>query len=332
MRKSILITGGAGFIGHHFVDHILRATDWQITLIDRLDTSGNLNRLADIGAARNERVRFVFHDLRAAINDQVARQIGKHDYIVHMAAGTHVDRSIDDPMSFVMDNVVGTCTILDYARRVGCKRFLYFSTDEVFGPASATNSFREWDRYNSANPYAATKAGGEELALAYANTYGLDVIITHTMNVVGARQHWEKFVPMTIGRVLNGEKVLIHADQTKTKAGSRFYIDAQNVAIAVKTLLLKAAPDKYNIVGAEEIDNLDMARRIAKIVGKPLIHEMVDFHSSRPGHDLRYALDGSVMRDQFGFEPKLDLVPIVQWYLANSGWLSPDIKERGSAA
>lgn len=322
--KSILVTGAAGFIGHHFVDRILKETDWTVTIIDRLDTSGNLNRLADIGAAKNKRVRFVFHDLRAPMNEQVTRQIGRHDYIVHMAAGTHVDRSIDDPMAFVMDNVVATCTVLEFARKVGCEKFIYFSTDEVFGPAPEGTAFKEWDRYNSGNPYSATKAGGEELALAYGNTYGLNIIITHTMNVVGPRQHWEKYVPLVIGKVLRGEKLYIHADNTKTKPGSRFYIDARDVAKATHDLLNGGTAGKYNIVGAEEIDNLTLAKRIAEVVGKPLIYELVDFHSSRPGHDLRYALDGTLLKERFGFAPKLNLESIVNWYLKNQDWLAPE--------
>ena len=329
--KKLLVTGAAGFIGHHFVDRILKETDWAVTIIDRLDTSGNLNRLADIGAAKNDRVRFIYHDLRAAMNDQVMRQIGRHDYIVHMAAGTHVDRSIDDPMAFVMDNVVATCSILEFARKVGCDKFIYFSTDEVFGPAPQGTSFKEWDRYNSGNPYSATKAGGEELALAYGNTYGLNIVITHTMNVVGARQHWEKYVPMVIGKVMRGEKVYIHSDKTKTTPGSRYYIDAKDVAKATHLLLENGTAGKYNIVGAEEIDNLALAQKIAAVVGKPLVYELVDFHSSRPGHDLRYALDGTLMKQKFGFSPKLDLKSIIDWYLQNPGWLAPETLKQNAA-
>lgn len=318
---KILVTGGAGFIGHHLVKYILEQTDWQITLLDRLDCSGNLNRLAEIGAAKNPRVRFVFHDLRGAINDQLVRQIGEHDYIAHLAAATHVDRSIECPMDFVLDNVVGTCNILDFARR-GCDRFLNFSTDEVFGPAPGQVRYKEWDRYNAGNPYAATKAGAEELALSYCNTFKVPVIITHTMNVLGERQHPEKFVPMTIAKVSSGKKVTIHADTTKTKPGSRFYINAQDVARAV-VLLLKCGTigEKYNVVGARETDNLQLASHIADIVGEPLDAELVDFHSQRPGHDLRYGLDGTKMKG-LGFEAEdLRLPDIVRWYLANPNWL-----------
>jgi dTDP-glucose 4,6-dehydratase len=321
--KRVLITGGAGFIGSNLIAHLLSETDWQITILDRLDHSGNLNRLVEIGAHNNPRVRFMFHDLRAPMNSQVINQIGRHDYILHLAAATHVDRSIEDPMAFVLDNVVATCNILDFARATGCEKFVQFSTDEVFGPAPDGVSYKENDRYNSGNPYAATKAGAEELAVSYHNTYGLPVLITHTMNVIGLRQNPEKFVPMTIAKVMRGDLVTIHSNKAKTQAGSRFYIDAMEVARGLMVLLDTGKPgEKYNLVGSEEIDNLDLAQRIAAAVGKPLKHEMVDFHSSRPGHDLRYALDGAKMRGM-GFTPNaIDLNAIVGWYVENADkWL-----------
>lgn len=322
----ILITGGAGFIGHHLVEAVLAKTDWSVTLIDRLDCSGNMNRLAEIGLP-NPRARFVFHDLRAPINDQLAAQIGVHDYIVHMAAGTHVDRSIDDPMAFVLDNVVATCNVLDFARKTGCARFVQFSTDEVFGPAPDGTAYKEWDRYKSGNPYAATKAGAEELAISYHNTYKLPVMVTHTMNVVGLRQHPEKFVPSTIAKVARAETVTIHADPSRTRAGSRFYIDATDVADATLFLLQQGeAGEKYNIVGAREVTNLEMAQMIAEASNRPLRFEMTDFHSSRPGHDLRYALDGSKLA-AMGWAPPEDIsaniARIVSWSIANPRWLLP---------
>jgi len=328
--QKILVTGGAGFIGSHVVGALLKNTTAEIILVDRLDCSGNLNRLVEVGCP-NPRVRFVHHDLRAPVNDPVAARLGTPDAILHLAAATHVDRSIDDPLSFVMDNVVGTCNLLEYARKAGVGRFLYFSTDEVFGPAPEGVKYREWDRYNSGNPYAASKAGAEELVLAYANTYGLDAFITHTMNVIGPMQHWEKFVPSTIRKVMMGETVTIHADKSRTRAGSRFYIHAHDVADAVLFLLGKAEKgEKYNIVGEREVDNLALAHMIARHVGTPLRHEMVDFHSSRPGHDLRYALDGSKMQ-AMGWEPrqKIDAAvgQIVRWSLDNPVWLGlPGVK------
>lgn len=321
--KRILLTGAAGFIGHYVLYKLLDLGTGavHVTVLDRLDHSGNLNRLSEMGMP-HPNMRFVFHDLRAPINDQLAEQLGPFEHILHLAAATHVDRSITDPMAFVLDNVVATCNLLNYAVARRPHRFIYFSTDEVFGPAPPGVAYKEDDRYRSGNPYAATKAGAEELAIAYHNTYQLPVIVTHTMNVLGVRQNPEKFLPSTIGKVRDGQTVTIHADKTCTKPGSRFYIDGEDVAEAIGFLLDAGTPgEKYNIVGSEEIDNRDLALRIAEAVGRELRYEMVDFHSSRPGHDLRYALDGGKMK-RLGWSPKpLDIKRIVDHYLSHPQWL-----------
>lgn len=329
--KRVLITGGAGFIAHHIVKLILQQTDWEIVTLDRLDCSGNLNRLYEmlqfLPSDQTKRCKIVYHDLKAPINSLVASRIGQVEYILHLAAGSHVDRSIEYPMEFVLDNVVGTCNILDFARtQAALERFIYFSTDEVFGPAPEGVRYKEWDRYNSTNPYSASKAGGEELALAYRNTYRLPIQITHTMNVFGERQHPEKFIPSTIAKVRDGKIVTIHSNAEKTKAGSRFYIHADDVADAIHFILIR--PEKlgikFNIVGYQELDNLELAQLIAKIQNKPLLCEMVDFHSSRPGHDLRYALSGDYMAE-LGWRPQLSvsqrLTQVVNWSLAHPEWL-----------
>jgi dTDP-glucose 4,6-dehydratase len=321
---KVLLTGGAGFIGHHVAAHILDKTDWEITFLDRLDISGNLQRIAEIENWDRHRRRcsWRYHDLRAPMKPS-----GQFDYILHLAALTHVDRSIEDPLAAVYDNVVGTAHILEYARQTGCQRFIYFSTDEVFGPAPAGVQYGEWDRYKSGNPYAATKAGGEELALSYHNTYGVPVIVTHTMNVFGERQHPEKFIPSTIRKIAAGETVTIHADSERKTSGSRFYIDAQEIGSALLWLLRSSeAGEKYNIVGREEVSNLSLAQSIAAILRRlEWRHEMVDFHSSRPGHDLRYALSGAKM-DGLGWKPQHDfrtaLTRTVNWFVAHPEWLS----------
>ena len=337
--KTALIIGGAGFIAHHLIARILKDTDWNIVTLDRLDYSGNLNRLNDIleyecTPEQRKRVRVVWHDLKAELNPLVRKEIGKVDYVLHLAAGSHVDRSIDYPMEFVMDNVVGTCNILDFARSQDIERFLYFGTDEVFGPAPNDIKYKENDRYNSTNPYSATKAGGEELAVAYENTYKLPVYVTHTMNVFGERQHPEKYIPMCIRRARDGDTITVHSDKTKTVAGSRHYIHADDVASAVLFLLNyqgtfaptwgNAKCPKFNIVGSEELNNLELAQIIADAQGKELKYEMVDFHSSRPGHDLRYALDGNKMRD-LGWTPAKSvrerIAEVTNWTLNNNRWL-----------
>ena len=341
MSKNVLITGGAGFIAHHVIDRILRTTDWNIISLDRLDFSGNLNRLHDVVSefppAEQRRVRVVHHDLKAEINPLLRSQIGPVDIILHLAAGSHVDRSIEFPMEFVMDNVVATCNILDFGRKCdNLERFVYFSTDEVFGPAPAGVNYDEYDRYNAGNPYSATKAGGEELAVAFENTYKMPVFITHTMNVFGQRQHPEKYIPLCIRKVRNGETITIHSDATRTIPGSRFYIHASDVADGLMFLLTEAKDipgldlngakicPKFNLVGKEEINNLQLAQLIADAQGKELKYDLVDFHSSRPGHDLRYALSGTYMR-HLGWEPKIALTEriseVVQWTLNRPDWL-----------
>jgi dTDP-glucose 4,6-dehydratase len=340
MSKKILITGGAGFIAHHVIDKILSSTDWEIITLDRLDFSGNLNRLNEVvrayPKAEQKRVRVIHHDLKAEINPEIASSIGRIDYISHLAAGSHVDRSITHPLEFVMDNVVGTAHILDYARKLNhLERFAYFSTDEIFGPAPLGVNYKENDRYNSTNPYSATKAGGEELVVAFENTYGLPSFITHTMNVFGERQSPEKYIPMVIKKVRDSELVTVHANSKKTIAGSRHYIHAEDVADALLFLynydISSIKPDKtgakcqkFNIVGKDEINNLELAQFIAKTQNKDLKFEMVDFHSQRPGHDLRYALDGSKMA-AMGWEPHSAfkrLESTIKWTLENPRWLS----------
>ena len=340
--KRVLITGGAGFIAHHLIFYLLNKTDWEIVSLDRLDYSGNLNRLnyimSELSETKRQRLKIVFHDLKAEINPWIKKEIGNVDIILHLAAGSHVDRSIYYPMEFVLDNVVGTANILDFARNIndtkGLERFIYFSTDEVFGPAPNGIDYKENDRYNSTNPYSATKAGGEELAVAYENTYKLPVYITHTMNVFGERQHPEKFIPMCVKKIRDGETITVHSDKTKTIPGTRHYIHAEDVAEAIHFLLTKnidveldyggAKCPKFNIVGPEEINNLDLAQIIADSQGKELKYEMVDFHSSRPGHDLRYSLSGEKMK-QLGWTPSIKLTQrikqVVEWSLKNENWI-----------
>ncbi len=340
--KKVLITGGAGFIAHHLIYFLLKNTDWNLVSLDRLDYSGNLNRLDNILSSLNDkqrsRVKVIYHDLKSEINPWIIKELGDINIILHLAAGSHVDRSIDYPMEFVLDNVVGTANILEYARSIhkstGLERFIYFSTDEIFGPAPKGVDYKENDRYNSTNPYSASKAGGEELSVAYENTYGLPVYITHTMNVFGERQHPEKFIPMCIKKIRDGELVTIHSDKTKQIPGSRHYIHAEDVSEAIYFLLTNpinikldyggAKCPKFNIVGSEELNNLELAQIIANSQGKDLKYEMVDFHSSRPGHDLRYSLSGEKMK-KLGWEPSIRLTErikqVVEWSLKNQNWI-----------
>lgn len=346
----VLITGMLGFIGHHVAEHLLAETDWELVGLDRVDETSTHHRMRWIACWPDcaKRCKFVWHDLRAPINTTVERQIGPVDAVMHLAASTHVDRSITDPLSFVQDNVVGTAHLLEWWRgHVQARRrlhyqegdyapklappsnlFIHMSTDEVFGPARDGELFKEFDRYNSANPYSASKAGAEELVVAYSNTYKFRADVLHTMNVFGERQHPEKFIPMTIGKVLRGETVLIHADKERGP-GRRFYCHAENVARALKWLVDSAGElpllDKWNVVGEREVSNLEMAQLIAKFAGKPLKYELVDADTLRPGCDFRYSLDGSRLRAsgfeyRLGFEEALERV--VRWTLEHPEWLA----------
>ncbi len=223
--------------------------------------------------------------------------------------------------------------MLEWCREINPKKIIHFSTDEVYGTAPEGVNYKEGDRHNPGNPYSASKSAQEAICRAYSNTYGLNINITNSMNIFGERQHPEKFIPSTIRKVLNGETVIIHSSPDKIKAGSRFYLHARNIAQAIHFILEKtnerldkkdASEGVFNVVGEKEIDNLSLAKFIANVLKKELIYEMVDFHSSRPGHDLRYALDGSKL-EQYGFSyPKTleeSLTKTIEWYLNNQKWL-----------
>lgn len=308
---KVLITGGAGFMGHHLVEHLIKNTNYNILIMDKLTyASMGFQRLKDVNCYENSRIKLFTYDFTNSIPNEMIKELGEIKYIIHLGAETHVDNSITDPLPFIKSNVIGTYQILELARKLpSLEKMLYFSTDEVFGPADklkVPNGFKEWDRYKSSNPYAASKAGGEELCIAYENTYKIPVVITHTMNIFGERQHPEKFIPKIVNTALSGEKLYIHADATKKIPGSRFWIHARNVSAAVLYLLYTGfSGEKYNIVGEKEINNLDLALLISKFMSKTLNYELVDFHSSRPGHDLRYGLDGNKL-NCMGFQYPLD--------------------------
>jgi dTDP-glucose 4,6-dehydratase len=312
---KLLVTGGAGFIGHHFIRYVLERTDWSIVCLDRIDSAGDLNRLPS-----SPRLTFVHHDLRAEINGRVGDQVisgggrfgtGPFGHVVHMAAGSHVDRSVKDPVGFILDNVVGTAHLLDFCRTRNVGKILDFSTDEVFGPAIGTTSFVEWSRFNPLNPYAAAKAGGEVLCSAYASTYGLPILVTHCTNVFGERQHREKFIPLIIDQIRRREMVKIHSDASKTKSASRYYTYVDNVSSAVLFLLERGECldgsglfGKYNISGEAEISNLELAQTVADLMHRPLSYEMVDYCADRPRHDMRYAVSDRKLRE-LGWKPEV---------------------------
>jgi len=321
--KTILITGGCGFVGHHFVEHYLKYTDWNIIIFDKLSyASSGLDRVRDIDAYDDKRVKILTVNLEQGIEEGVTQECEGLDYIIHLAAESHVDNSIEDPMPFAMSNVIGTVNLLEWVRAFfNLELFVYFSTDEVFGPAPKGVNYKEMDRYNCTNPYSASKASAEQFCVAYNNCYHIPIAVTRSMNIFGERQHPEKFIPLCINKILDDETITIHSSPDGKISGSRYYIHARNVANAVDFIMKKPVPrmiEFYNIVGEREISNLQLAKTIGDIMGKETKTKMVDFHSARPGHDLRYALDGSKMTEigwNIPMELENSLERTVKWFL-----------------
>lgn len=331
--SKILITGGCGFLGSHMVDYLLKNTDYDIVCLDRLDTSGTLHRLNQVldDPAKKARVSFVFHDLKAEINEFVAQKLGKDiDYIIHIAASSHVDRSIIDPLSFVMDNVVGTTNLLNWARTLpNLKRFLNFSTDESVGPAPIGYDHVEEDPHRPSNPYSASKAGQEDIGYSFFVTYKLPVITTRTMNIYGPMQHAEKLLPKAIRHVQQDQPMPIHSEIDDNGnvvfIGSRYWIHVSDVADAVWHILNHGnVGEFYNVIGFDERNNYEIAAEVAKNVGKELQVVYQDVHKQRPGHDRRYALDGTKLKN-LGWTPKYSIeagiADTVAWTLQHPEWL-----------
>jgi len=328
MAQKIVITGGCGFIGHHFAEYIHRKTDWEIIILDKLTyASIGLDRLKNNNLLYSPRVKIFTIDLCNNLTIGIIKEIGENvNYIVHMAAETHVDNSISDPVYVINNNISSTINLLEWSKTLKhLKKIFYFSTDEVFGPALGNTLFKEWDRHKPTNPYSASKSCAENICIAYENTYKLPIIIVNVMNAFGERQHVEKFIPMCIKKILSNETIYIHSYPDKKTPGSRFYIHSQNIASAVFFLINNGViGEKYNITGEKEVSNLELAELIAKIMNKKLNYELVNYHNSRPGHDLRYGLDGSKLLE-LGWKPKINfeesLEKCINWTLNNLEWL-----------
>src|SRR3990167_8159103 len=328
MKKRVLLTGISGFIGSHLMSHLLKNTDYEIVGIASWEHKGLPTRVAEDENYKKDihRVKIITHDLSTPITSDLIERIGHIDYILNLASDSHVDRSITDPVPFVLNNVKVALNMLEFARICKPKLFLQFSTDEVYGQAKKDEYHKEWDAIKPSNPYSASKACQENLAIAYFRTYNVPVIITNCMNVFGQFQGKEKFLPLVIDKVMKGEIVYIHGYPDKQEAGTRFYLHARNISSAIQFIIENVEPksypeidrpERFNIVGDVELDNLTFAKMIAEILGKELKYEIVSFHASRPGHDLRYALDGQKIKD-YGFSYPINfeesLKTTVEWY------------------
>lgn len=329
--KRVLITGSAGFVGSHLVEHILVNTDWHIVGLDSFRHRGDSQRITQ----DPKRYDIFTHDLTTPISDRLISKIGRIDYIINMASESHVDRSITDPVSFCENNFKLVLTMLEYARKIQPEFFIQISTDEVYGAALDNHNHKEWETVLPSNPYSGSKASQEAMCISYWRTFSVPVVITNTMNMVGEKQDSEKFLPMLINKINSGQEVTIHGNDQVI--GSRYYLHARNHADALLFLINNTKPtmykdcmdqliipDRYNIVGEMEIDNLTLAQMVADILKKPLIYKLEDFHSARPGHDRRYALDGTKLKNMgwkapISFEQTLQKT--IEWTLQRPEWL-----------
>lgn len=299
----VLVTGAAGFVGSHILEHLTRnwspyVKDVEVVALDALTYAGRLDRIEEL---RHKNVTFVYHDFRTSLNP-VLKQIGNVDYIIHNGAETHVARSFVSPAAFVESNALGTLHVLEAARILKPKKFIYVSTDEVLGPAK-NEPFDERSPLLPTNPYAATKASGEVLAYSYYRSFGVPVVITRTMNMFGERQHPEKFVPMTIKKILADEKVLVHGKQVNGQwvSGSRNWLHARVQADALEFLLHHGREGEIYHVGGDPISNIEIYTVIADAIWQAR-HSMGYVprwewrEPSTPVHDFSYALDGSKLK------------------------------------
>ena len=315
---DVLVTGGAGFIGSNYVRHALAAhPDWRVTTLDKLTYAGRLENLHDV--MDHPRHAFVRGDIADA---GVARPlVAQSDLVVHFAAETHVDRSIQEAGDFIRTDVFGTFVLLEAARKAtGLRRFVQISTDEVYGSVP-TGASRETDELKPRNPYAASKAGADRLAYSYWATYGVPVVVTRASNNYGPYQFPEKVIPLFVTNAIDGQPVPLYGDGLNV----RDWLHVLDHCRAIDLVIERGeAGQVYNIGGGNEVANIDLTRRILGLLGRPesLIRPVAD----RPGHDRRYALDTTKLRG-LGWLPQAEfasgLAETVDWYRQNEWWWRP---------
>jgi dTDP-glucose 4,6-dehydratase len=311
---NILVTGGCGFIGSNFIRHMLnRYPDYNIINLDALTYAGNPDNLRDI--EKNNKYSFIKGEIcDSAVVDKVMKEV---DTVVHFAAESHVDRSIDDASTFVRTNVLGTFVLLDSALKYNIKRFVHISTDEVYG-SRVKGSFKEIDILTPSSPYSSSKAGSDLLAQSYYITHKLPVIITRCTNNYGPYQYPEKLIPLFITNLLQNHKVPLYG----TGKNVRDWIFVLDHCNAVDFVLHRGdSGEIYNIGGGAEKTNIEITKIILEILGKD--ESMIEYVKDRPGHDLRYSLDCSKIRN-LGWKPEYSfneaLNDTVRWYVKNKWW------------
>jgi dTDP-glucose 4,6-dehydratase len=308
----------------------LKNTNHQLYLVDKLSyASCGLDRLRELNILEDKRVHLFIYDLTTKIDEGFVKELQNINWIIHLAAETHVDNSIKDPHYVIMNNVLSTLNLLEFARKLEyLDKFLYFSTDEVYGPA-IDKSFKETDKHNPTNPYSASKSASEVICNSYANTFNIPLIICNVMNVFGERQHNEKFIPLCVKNILNDNPVTIHTypytDDELPKSGSRYYIYVENVASAVYFIMCNGKIGEcYNIQGQEELSNEEIFETISKILNKTTAKIYTYNDINRPGHDIRYSLDNTKLT-ALGWKPEgifeEYLEQVVNFIVQNKKWM-----------
>ena len=337
--KKIVITGGAGFIGSHVVRlFVNKYPDYQIYNLDCLTYAGNLENLKDVEDKPN------YHFIKGDISDGnfVQNLFQKHQFdgVVHLAAESHVDRSITNPMQFVLTNVVGTVNLLNAARAIWNgnfedKRFYHISTDEVYGSLGETGSFTETTPYQPHSPYSAAKASSDHFVRAYHDTFGLPTVISNCSNNYGPNQFPEKLIPLFIHNIKNNISLPVYGQGTNV----RDWLYVEDHAAAIDLIFHQAkVGETYNIGGNNEWRNIDLIKQLIEIMDRKLGRaegtslSLITYVADRAGHDLRYAIDASKLKRELGWEPKVRFTEgfeaTVDWYLANTEWLENVVSGR----
>jgi len=332
MTKSILITGGAGFIGSHCVRHFVnKYPNYHIINLDALTYAGNIESLSDIENSTN------YEFVKGDIGDEelVSSIFDKHNIegVIHFAAESHVDRSIENPLAFVETNVLGTCRLLNVAKNkwsddLANKRFYHISTDEVFGSLGATGYFVEDTPYDPRSPYSASKASSDHFVRAYYHTYGLPILISNCSNNYGPYQFPEKLIPLMINNIIKEKSLPVYGDGLNI----RDWLMVTDHVEAIDEVYHKGKiSETYNIGGNNERTNLDLVHALCDIVDKKLgrakghSRALITFVKDRPGHDKRYAIEAEKIKNDLGWEPRYTveegLEETIEWYLKNTAWL-----------